>query len=89
MNLLRKTKIKLFRNLNGKKLFDNRTFWKKIKPYFSDKGNRPNKTMIVEIDKIVRKDKNVAEFMKNCFINITKSLNLKSSKNFNVNEKNS
>ena len=45
--------------------------------------------MIVEIDKIVRKDKNVAEFMKNCFINITKSLNLKSSKNFNVKEKNS
>ena len=36
LNLLRKTKRKFFRNLNENKLFDSRSFWKEIKPYFSD-----------------------------------------------------
>ena len=36
VNLLRKTKRKFFRNLNKKKLSDSRSFWKEIKPYFSD-----------------------------------------------------
>ena len=40
-----------------------------------------NKFMLVEKDKIVRKGKNVAEVVNNYFINITKTLNLKSSKN--------
>ena len=41
-----------------------------------------NKIMLVEMDKIVYKDKTVAELMSNYFINI-KTLNLKSSKNSN------
>ena len=36
VNLLKKTKRKFFRNLNEKKLSDSRSFWKEIKPYFSD-----------------------------------------------------
>ena len=42
-----------------------------------------NKIMLVEMDKIVHKDKTVAELMSNYFINITKTRNLKSSKNSN------
>ena len=72
MNLLRKTKIKLFRNLNEKKLSDSRAFWKEIKPYFCDKGNMSNKIMLVEKDEIVRKGENVSELIKNYFIKIKK-----------------
>ena len=36
VNLLRKTK-KQYENLRIKNLMDNQTFWKTIKPYFSDK----------------------------------------------------
>ena len=39
--------------------------------------------MLVEKDKNGRKDKNNAEFMNSYFINITKTLNLKSLKNSN------
>ena len=42
-----------------------------------------NKIILVEMDKIVHKDKTVAELMSNYFINITKTRNLKSSKNSN------
>ena len=38
VDLLRKTKIEYFKNLNVKDLSDNRKFWKTIKPYFSNKG---------------------------------------------------
>ena len=40
--------------------------------------------MINDKDKIVHKDKNVAEIMNNYFINLTKTLNLKLSKNTTV-----
>ena len=36
VDLLRKTKIEYFKNLNVKDLSDNRKFWKTIKPYFSE-----------------------------------------------------
>ena len=35
-NLLKKTKKEYFRNLNIKDLNDNKKFWKKMKPFFSD-----------------------------------------------------
>ena len=35
VDLLRKTKIEYFKNLNVKDLSDNRKFWKTTKPYFS------------------------------------------------------
>ena len=41
-NLLWKTKFDYFHNLNEKDLNDNKKFWKKIKPFFSDKGLASN-----------------------------------------------
>ena len=37
-NLLLKTKSDYFRNLNVKDLNNNKKFWEKIKPFFSDKS---------------------------------------------------
>ena len=37
MSLLRKPKSDYFGNLNDKNINDNRTFWKTIKPFLSDK----------------------------------------------------
>ena len=41
-NLLKKTKSEHFCNLNIKELNDNKKFWKKIKPLFSDKSLETN-----------------------------------------------
>lgn len=49
-----------------------------------DKGNISDKIMLVEKDKIVLKGKNNSEMMQNYFINITETVNLKSSKSLTV-----
>ena len=56
-----------------------------IKSYFSKKRNMSSKIML-EKDKIMRKDKNVAEIMNNYFNNIIETANLKSSKISNSND---
>ena len=45
-----------------------------------------NKIMLVGKDKIVPKVKNIAKLMNYYFINITRTLNLKSSRNSNSND---
>ena len=72
MNLLRKTPKKLFINSNEKKISDIRTFWKEIRLYFSNKRNFSYEIMLVDKNKNMRKDKNVAEIMNNYSVNITK-----------------
>ena len=47
-NLLKKTKSEYFRNLNIKDLINNKKFWKKIKPFFSDKGLESNNIILKE-----------------------------------------
>ena len=84
---MRKTKRNFFKNVNEKKISDNRTFWKEIKPYFNDKGGMSSKIMLVERDKIIQhKDKEIAETMNKYFVNITKTLGLKRSKKYNTND---
>ena len=77
-NLLKKTKKEYFRNLNIKDLNDNKKFWKKIKPFFSD--------ICLETNNIILKEKNeliisftLANLFNNYFINITSTLKLKTS----------
>ena len=72
MNLLRKTSKKLFINSNEKNLSDIRTFWKEIRLYLSNKRNISYEIMLVDKDKNMRKDKNIAEIMNNHSVNITK-----------------
>ena len=42
LKLLHQTKKKQFNNMNVKKLADNKTFWKSVKPFFSNKGLNSN-----------------------------------------------
>ena len=84
VNLLRKTKRNFFKNVNEKKISDNRTFWKEIKPYFNDKGGMSSKIKLVERDKIIHKDKKIAETINKYFVNRTKTLRLKRSKNMTL-----
>ena len=74
-NLLRKTKSEYFRNLNIKELNDNKKFWKKIKPFFSDKGLETNNIILKE----TTNSSILANLFNNYFINITSTLKLKQS----------
>ena len=70
--LLRKTKKAYFEKLNLKEIGDNKTFWKTVRPYFSDKDNKSSKITLVENNIVIVDEKRVAELMNTYFINITK-----------------
>ena len=76
LNLLRKKKS-FYKNLDEKQVFDNKVFWKKVKPSFSDKGVNSLKITLVEKNSIIVDEKKIANIMNNYFINITKTLSLK------------
>ena len=80
VNLLRKTKKQYYENLSVKNVMDNQTFWKTVKPYFSDKGSNSRRITLLENDSILTDDKDIAKTMNIFFINITKNLNLKPHK---------
>ena len=69
---LRITKRNFFKKLNEKKISNNKTFWKEIKPYFNNKEGMSSKITLVERDKIIQKDKEIAKTMNKYFVNILK-----------------
>ena len=77
LNLLRKTKKSFSKNLDEKQVSDNKVFWKKVKPSFSDKGVNSSKITLVEKSSITVDEKKIANIMNNYFINISKTLSLK------------
>ena len=72
-----KKKKSFYKNLDEKQISDNKVFWKEVKPSFSDKGVNSSKITLVEKNSIIVDEKKIANIMNNYFINITKTLNLK------------
>ena len=65
--------------LNVKDVADNKLFWKNVKPYFSDKGSNSTKITLVEKNRIITDEKQIANIMIEHFVSITKKLSLKPS----------
>ena len=78
-NLLRKTKNDYFRCLNIKDLNDNKKFWKKVKPFFSDKSLETNNIILKGKDELITDSSTLTNLFNNYFINITNTLKLKKS----------
>ena len=55
-----KTKKQHYENLNVNNVMDNQTFWKTVKPYFSDKGSNFNQITLLKIDSMLT-DKDIAK----------------------------
>ena len=78
--LLRKRKKEYFSNLDLKKLKDNISFWKTIKPFFSDKGYNTNNIILKENHKIVTNETQISNIMNDYFVNISSNLNINPDK---------
>ena len=79
VNLLRKEKKKYYNNLDLKIFQDNRKFWQRIKPLFSNKQITLQKSIIiVENDKIISSSEKVAERLNNFFIEAVENLEIES-----------
>ena len=84
-NLLRKTKTSFYKNLHEKQVSDNKKFWEKVKPFFSDKVINFSKITLVEKNSIMVDENKFANIMNNYFINITKTLSLKTLNKSQIN----
>jgi predicted transport protein len=78
--LYKRERKKYYTNLNLKNITDNRKFWKTVKPFFTDKGGGMNKFILVENDKIISDDKEVAQTFNDYFDEAVKSLGISENK---------
>ena len=65
-----------FRNLDGEQDTYNKTFWKPIKSFLSDKIVSKEKPNLVEMDEIFESDINTAQVLLNYFFNIASNLEI-------------
>ena len=76
VSLLRKTKKNYYSNLNEKKITDNKTFWKTVKPFLSDKTPSDEKITLIEKDKIIKTGTKTANALDTFFSTIISNLNI-------------
>ena len=76
-NLVKKEKKKYYNNLDLKIFNDNKKFWKRIKPLFSEKQKVLQRDIIlVDNDKIISDKQKVAEKLNNFFIESVDNLDI-------------
>ena len=76
VKLTNKVKREYFDNININSLKDNKTFWRTIKPFFSEKTKNTEKIVLVENNEIIMDDRVNAETMNDYFVNITQHLDI-------------
>ena len=95
VSLIRKEKKAYYSNLNIRDVTDNKTFWRKVKPLFSEKVNLQTKILLVEkgndlsdpeisseVEKVISEDKEIAETFNEFFVNIVPSLKISPKENY-------
>ena len=70
VSLLRKENKDFYGNLDNSKVTDNRAFWKIVQPKISDKVKIRSEITLVEDDKILPQDADIAKTFNEYFINI-------------------
>ena len=74
--LYKREKRNYFNNLNLKEITDNKTFWKTVKPFLSDKGDFHKQITLIDGDRIISEDIQVAEKLNKYFENAVQSLDI-------------
>ena len=74
--LFRTVKKKYYNNLDIKLVVENKTFWKTVKPLFSEKHFSNNKITLVKDDEIISTDNEVTETLNRFFTNAVTYLNI-------------
>ena len=74
--LYKKERKKFFDNLNTSVVSDNKTFWKVIKPLFTNKSTFGRNTKFIEKEEILKDGTEIAEELNRFFSNAVESLNI-------------
>ena len=76
VSLLRKTKREYYSNLDEKKIFDSKTFWKIVKPMLSKKIKSNERITLFKNDEIIKTEKRTAKVLNTFFSNIVQNLGI-------------
>ena len=76
LSLIRKAKKDYYKNLDHKKVTDNKSFWKTVKPQFSDKSSSLSKFTLIENELQLNDDENISSVLNDFFSNVVSSLNI-------------
>ena len=98
VSLIRPEKKEFFSKLNTADISDNKVFWNKIKPLFTDKVKSKSKITLIEkelnkdsneiiSEKIISNDNDVAETFNKFFVNIVPNLKIPTNHDFDINFK--
>ena len=71
VSLLSNEKKNFYSNLDTKVVIDNRTLWKTVKRFLSEKVTKHSKINLVEDDKIISRDEQIAKKFSEYFISIS------------------
>ena len=74
--LYKKERKNFFNKLNTSFVSDNKLFWKTVKPFFSNNGSHQGNIKLVEGDKLLQDDSEVAEELNNFFKEAVSILNV-------------
>ena len=77
----RKAKKVYFSSLNINKVVDNKSFWKIVKPFLSNKTISSEKITLIDDDEFITDEQKVANTLNDFFSSIVTSLNLPESQN--------
>ena len=76
VSLIRNLKKDYYNNLDYKKIIDNKSFWKYVKPLFTEKNARSNKITLVEDNSILEYNDKIAETFNNFLTSAVWNLNI-------------
>ncbi len=77
VSLVKKEKKNFFSNLDLKVFEDNKKFWKNIKPLFSDKSKTKSRITLIEDEKVITSDEEIATKLNDYYIEAVQNLNIK------------
>ena len=80
--MLRKTEKVYYKNLDERKVSDNKLFWKTVKPSLFEKFNARERISWIENVEIVKTEKETAEIFNSLFGNIVKNVNISQYSDF-------
>ena len=76
--LQRSKKKEYFANIDTGELTNNKSFWKTVKPLFSDKSSNSPKITLIEQNEIISEELETAKILNNYFNKVVENLNIES-----------
>ena len=76
--MVRKANKNYFNNLNVRNITNNKQFWKTMKSFFSSKVGDNERITLIERDKVVSEDRDIAETLRSNFETIVENLGINS-----------